>query len=102
VAQPDRDEHWMRRALDLAAAGLGRGAPNPMVGAVLVRGEEVVGEGYHARFGGPHPRATAAGSPPRKAADGCTKFDASLTVFWSGRERLKWTGLGSPFATSSR
>lgn len=59
MAQPDRDEHWMRRALDLAAAGLGRVAPNPMVGAVLVRGEEVVGEGYHARFGGPHAEVVA-------------------------------------------
>jgi diaminohydroxyphosphoribosylaminopyrimidine deaminase/5-amino-6-(5-phosphoribosylamino)uracil reductase len=59
MAQPDRDEHWIRRALDLAAAGLGRVAPNPMVGAVLVRGEEVVGEGYHARFGGPHAEVVA-------------------------------------------
>ena len=49
----------MRRALDLAAAGLGRVAPNPMVGAVLVRGEEVVGEGYHVRFGGPHAEVVA-------------------------------------------
>jgi len=49
----------MRRALDLAAAGLGRVAPNPMVGAVLVRGDKVVGEGYHARFGGPHAEVVA-------------------------------------------
>jgi len=59
MAQPDRDEHWMRRALDLAAAGLGRVTPNPMVGAVLVRGDKVIGEGYHARFGGPHAEVVA-------------------------------------------
>jgi diaminohydroxyphosphoribosylaminopyrimidine deaminase/5-amino-6-(5-phosphoribosylamino)uracil reductase len=49
----------MQRALDLAARGLGRVEPNPMVGAVVVRGGEVVGEGFHARFGGPHAEVVA-------------------------------------------
>jgi diaminohydroxyphosphoribosylaminopyrimidine deaminase/5-amino-6-(5-phosphoribosylamino)uracil reductase len=44
----------MRRALRLARRGWGRVAPNPLVGAVLVRDGEVVGEGWHAEFGGPH------------------------------------------------
>ncbi len=44
----------MQRALDLAARGLGRVEPNPLVGAVIVRGGQVIGEGWHARFGGPH------------------------------------------------
>jgi len=44
----------MRRALDLAWRGWGRVAPNPMVGAVVLRGDDVVGEGFHAEFGGPH------------------------------------------------
>lgn len=49
----------MRRALALAARGWGRVAPNPMVGAVVARGDEIVGEGYHAEWGGPHAEVTA-------------------------------------------
>jgi len=48
------DEPFMRRALELAARGAGRTAPNPMVGAVIVKGGRVVGEGHHRAFGGPH------------------------------------------------
>lgn len=49
----------MRRALALARRGWGQTAPNPMVGAVVVRGGRVVGEGWHARFGGPHAEVVA-------------------------------------------
>jgi len=48
------DEYWMRRALRLAEKGRGRTSPNPMVGAVLVKNGEVVGEGYHAKAGEAH------------------------------------------------
>jgi diaminohydroxyphosphoribosylaminopyrimidine deaminase/5-amino-6-(5-phosphoribosylamino)uracil reductase len=44
----------MSRALELAAGGEGFVEPNPMVGAVVVRDGEVIGEGFHRRFGGPH------------------------------------------------
>jgi diaminohydroxyphosphoribosylaminopyrimidine deaminase / 5-amino-6-(5-phosphoribosylamino)uracil reductase len=44
----------MRRALDLARRGSGHAAPNPLVGAVIVRDHEIVGEGYHARYGDTH------------------------------------------------
>lgn len=44
----------MRRALELARHGEGYVEPNPMVGAVLVREGEIVGEGWHQRYGGPH------------------------------------------------
>ncbi|HKN66783.1 MAG TPA: hypothetical protein VJW73_10920, partial [Gemmatimonadaceae bacterium] len=47
---PDADHAFMRRALDLARRGWGQTAPNPMVGAVVVRDGEVVGEGFHARY----------------------------------------------------
>ena len=53
------DQVWMRRALALAARGLGRTFPNPPVGAVLVRGGRVVGEGFHARTGSPHAEINA-------------------------------------------
>jgi diaminohydroxyphosphoribosylaminopyrimidine deaminase/5-amino-6-(5-phosphoribosylamino)uracil reductase len=48
------DGAWMRRALALAERGWGQTAPNPMVGAVVVRDGVVVGEGWHAHYGGPH------------------------------------------------
>src|SRR2546428_14049448 len=49
----------MERALELARRGWGRVAPNPLVGAVVLRGGKVVGEGYHAEFGGPHAEVVA-------------------------------------------
>ncbi len=49
----------MRRALQLARRGLGRTSPNPMVGAVLVRGGKVIGEGWHRRAGMPHAEVEA-------------------------------------------
>ncbi|GAA4317082.1 bifunctional diaminohydroxyphosphoribosylaminopyrimidine deaminase/5-amino-6-(5-phosphoribosylamino)uracil reductase RibD [Compostibacter hankyongensis] len=47
-------EKMMRRCLQLAARGAGSVAPNPMVGAVLVYGERIIGEGWHARYGEAH------------------------------------------------
>ena len=49
----------MERALTLAWRGWGRVHPNPMVGAVVLRGDAVVGEGWHADFGGPHAEVAA-------------------------------------------
>jgi diaminohydroxyphosphoribosylaminopyrimidine deaminase / 5-amino-6-(5-phosphoribosylamino)uracil reductase len=49
----------MRRALALAQQGWGQTAPNPMVGAVVVRDGAIVGEGYHARYGEPHAEVVA-------------------------------------------
>lgn len=49
----------MRRALELARLGCGYVEPNPMVGCVIVRDGEVVGEGYHEQFGGPHAEVQA-------------------------------------------
>lgn len=49
----------MARALALAEQGWGQTAPNPMVGAVLVRDGEIVGEGYHACYGGDHAEIVA-------------------------------------------
>ena len=45
---------FMKRALDLARRGRGRTRPNPLVGAVVVKAGQVVGEGYHQRAGTPH------------------------------------------------
>lgn len=53
------DEGFMRRALELAARGLGETNPNPVVGCLVVRDGRVVGEGFHARAGGPHAEVVA-------------------------------------------
>jgi diaminohydroxyphosphoribosylaminopyrimidine deaminase/5-amino-6-(5-phosphoribosylamino)uracil reductase len=65
----------MDRALELAWRGWGRVAPNPLVGAVIVRDGTVVGEGWHAEYGGPHAEAEAlkvAGPGARGATVYCT------------------------------
>ena len=54
-----RDAKYMRRALALAAKGRGRTSPNPLVGAVIVGGDAVVGEGYHQSAGGAHAEVLA-------------------------------------------
>lgn len=55
----EADRAHMRRALSLATQGWGQTAPNPMVGAVVVRDGRVVGEGWHARFGDAHAEVAA-------------------------------------------
>jgi len=49
----------MRRALELAANGLYTTTPNPRVGCVIVKGDKVVGEGWHEKAGGPHAEIVA-------------------------------------------
>jgi diaminohydroxyphosphoribosylaminopyrimidine deaminase/5-amino-6-(5-phosphoribosylamino)uracil reductase len=53
------DQKWMARALVLAEKGRGKVHPNPLVGAVLVRGASLVAEGYHHAFGQPHAEVDA-------------------------------------------
>jgi len=53
------DARFMARALELAERGRGLTSPNPMVGAVVVAGETIVGEGFHERAGGPHAEVRA-------------------------------------------
>jgi diaminohydroxyphosphoribosylaminopyrimidine deaminase/5-amino-6-(5-phosphoribosylamino)uracil reductase len=53
------DAFYMKIALDLAERGRGYTSPNPMVGAVVVAGQAVVGKGWHERVGGPHAEANA-------------------------------------------
>lgn len=53
------DRIMMRRALALAAKGKGYVSPNPLVGCVVVREGEAIGEGYHLKYGEPHAEANA-------------------------------------------
>lgn len=67
------DDRLMRRALALARRGWGRVHPNPLVGAVITRGGEIVGEGWHAEFGGPHAEVNALAAAGA-AAKGATLY----------------------------
>src|SRR6187455_3581342 len=53
------DTTHLERAIELAERGRGTTHPNPVVGAVVVAGDEVVGEGWHERAGGPHAEVVA-------------------------------------------
>lgn len=70
------DEAAMRRALELAARGLYSTQPNPRVGAVLARDEEIVGEGWHERAGEPHAEPIAV----RAAGDRARGATAYVTL----------------------
>lgn len=67
----EADRAFLLRAIELGGRGWGRVHPNPMVGAVVVQGGEIVGEGCHAEYGGPHAEVVAleaAGPRARGAA----------------------------------
>ena len=55
----DIHESFMSRAIELATQGRGIVSPNPMVGCVLVKDGEIIGEGYHEEFGGDHAEVSA-------------------------------------------
>jgi diaminohydroxyphosphoribosylaminopyrimidine deaminase/5-amino-6-(5-phosphoribosylamino)uracil reductase len=57
-------DYYMQQALDLAKKGWPQVAPNPMVGCVIVRQDEIVASGYHQQFGGPHAEVAAINQLP--------------------------------------
>jgi diaminohydroxyphosphoribosylaminopyrimidine deaminase/5-amino-6-(5-phosphoribosylamino)uracil reductase len=59
MEQFELDRWHMRRALELAMLGQGHVEPNPMVGCVIVQGAEIIGEGWHRRFGEAHAEVEA-------------------------------------------
>ena len=64
----ENDNRHLARAIELAALGRGQTSPNPLVGAVITKGGEVVGEGFHERYGADHAEVAAitnAGGPDK-------------------------------------
>lgn len=53
------DEVFMRRALELAALGIGSVSPNPLVGSVIVHEGKIIGEGWHKKYGEAHAEVNA-------------------------------------------
>lgn len=68
-----RDEHYMKRALELARKGAGWVNPNPMVGAVIVKDGKIIGEGWHTRYGELHAE--------RQALANCTENTEGATIY---------------------
>ncbi len=69
------DARHLERALALALRARGQTSPNPLVGAVIVKGSQVIGEGFHARAGEPHAE--------RVALADCTEDPAGATLYVS-------------------
>ncbi|WDI44932.1 bifunctional diaminohydroxyphosphoribosylaminopyrimidine deaminase/5-amino-6-(5-phosphoribosylamino)uracil reductase RibD [Bremerella sp. P1] len=74
MAIADDDQRFMRRALDLAEQGRGFVEPNPMVGCVIVQDSQIIGEGFHEKFGGPHAEVNAIASAGGASLEGCTVY----------------------------
>ena len=67
------EEQFMKRAIELAKQGVGWTAPNPLVGAVVVKNGRVIGEGYHRKYGELHAE--------RNALAACTEDPAVATLY---------------------
>jgi diaminohydroxyphosphoribosylaminopyrimidine deaminase / 5-amino-6-(5-phosphoribosylamino)uracil reductase len=82
------DKAHLRRALELAERGRGRVSPNPLVGAVVVRDGEVLGEGWHAELGGRHAERAALAECREKGNDpaGATMYVTLEPCAHTGRQ----------------
>ena len=79
------DEHYMQLAYELALKGRGKTSPNPMVGAVLVKHQRVIGRGWHQRCGGPHAEIVAMRQAGPKQVRGATLYVTLEPCFTQGR-----------------
>lgn len=72
------ERRFMERALFLANLGKGQVSPNPMVGCVLVVDEQIIGEGWHKNYGGPHAEVEAVRSVENKEKLALAKMFVTL------------------------
>ena len=73
------NEGFMREAIELAQKGMGFVSPNPMVGAVIVRDGEVIGRGFHKKYGDLHAERTAFGDCDSRGVD-CAGAEMYVTL----------------------
>lgn len=64
----------MKRAIALAKRGIGYVSPNPLVGAIVVKDNKVIGEGWHKEYGAPHAEVEAVKSTNMNNLSGCTIY----------------------------
>ena len=69
----EQDRQYMKTALELAQKGMGFTAPNPMVGAVIVKNGRIIGQGYHRKYGELHAE--------REALAACTEEPAGASIY---------------------
>lgn len=72
-------DEYMTRALELAQKGMGFTSPNPMVGAVIVKNGEIIGEGWHKKCGGLHAERNAFADADSRGMD-CSGADMYVTL----------------------
>jgi diaminohydroxyphosphoribosylaminopyrimidine deaminase / 5-amino-6-(5-phosphoribosylamino)uracil reductase len=82
------DHEHLARAIELAEGGRGRVSPNPLVGAVIVKDGQVLGEGFHADLGGPHAE--------RAALAACAGTDTTGATMYVSLEPCAHTGRTPP------
>lgn len=68
-----KDLGFLKKTISLAKRGLGRTSPNPMVGCVIVKNGEIIGKGYHKKYGGPHAEIEALNSA-KESLKGATLY----------------------------
>lgn len=73
ITDMEKDRQYMKMALELAQKGMGFTAPNPMVGAVIVKRGKVIGQGYHRKYGEPHAE--------REALASCTEQPEGASIY---------------------
>ena len=98
-AATDTDHLHLERAIELAERGRGHVSPNPLVGAVVVRDGDVVGEGWHAMVGGPHAEVAAIADAGDTDLKGATMYVSLEPCCHDGRtppctEAIARSGIG--------
>ena len=73
ITDMEQDRQYMKMALELAQKGMGFTAPNPMVGAVIVKNGRIIGQGYHRKYGGLHAE--------REALAVCTEEPEGASIY---------------------
>ena len=73
ITDMEQDRQYMKMALELAQKGMGFTAPNPMVGAVIVKNGRVIGQGYHRKYGELHAE--------REALAACTEEPEGASIY---------------------
>ena len=86
MQRTETDHDHLARAIELAERGVGRVSPNPLVGAVIVRDGEVLGEGWHDEYGGPHAEVNAISACAGADLSGATLYVSLEPCCHHGRQ----------------